>query len=58
MISVARDSTRYDPLNLAEEFKQDGIHVRFRAHKRDVMTTRMWGTPVHIEDMLRVEVLD
>ncbi len=54
---VADDGARYDPLNLDETFKKDSLRVRFRAEKRtDVMTTRMWGRPVHILEMLPVTV--
>ncbi len=53
---VADDGARYDPLNLADAFKKDSLRVRFRAEKRtDVMTTRMWGQPVHLLDLQPVE---
>jgi hypothetical protein len=43
------DGSRYDPLNLPPELQKDGqlveIWVRVR---RDVATTHMWGTPVHV----------
>ena len=52
---VADDSTRYNPQNLAEEYRQDGLRVRFRAvTKDDVMTTQMWGRPIEILDILRL----
>lgn len=56
---VAEDGTKYNPLNLADEFKQDSLRVRFRAEtKTDVMTTRMWGTNVEILEMLQITVDD
>ena len=53
---VADDGAKYDPLNLDEAFQQDSLRVRFRAQRRtDVMTIRMWGQPVEILDMARVD---
>ena len=52
---VADDSTRYNPQNLSEEYQEDGLRVRFRAvTKDDVMTTQMWGTPVEMLDVMRL----
>ncbi|MFH0914254.1 MAG: hypothetical protein V1849_03075 [Chloroflexota bacterium] len=45
---VGDDGQNYDPLNLAKEFQQDGLRVRFEGRKKDVATIRMWGTPVEI----------
>lgn len=56
---VAEDGTKYNPLNLDEDFQEDGLRVRFRGQVRtDVMTTRMWGKNLEIEEMLRVTVDD
>ena len=53
---VADDGARYDPLNLDEAFKRDSLRVRFRARRRTgVMTIRMWGQPVEILEMTRVD---
>ncbi len=53
---VADDGATYDPLNLDEAFKQDSLRVRFRARRRTVvMTIRMWGQPVEILDMTRID---
>ena len=52
---VADDGARYDPLNLDEAFRQDGLRVRFRAKLRTgVMTIRQWGKPVEIQEMSRL----
>ena len=40
--------TRYLPLNLAEEFRIDGLSVTFTATPEDVMTIQQWGQPVTI----------
>ena len=53
---IADDSTRFLPDSLARSFRQDGLRVRFRARLReDVMTAQMWGTPVAIIDIMRLE---
>ncbi len=53
---VVGDSARYNPQNLAPEFQEDGLRVRFRAAVQEgMMTTQMWGRPVEILDILRVE---
>lgn len=50
---VDDDSTRYLPQNLAEEYRQDGLRVRFRAVEQDSMATmQMWGTPVEMLDIM------
>ncbi len=46
---VGDDGKNYDPANLSEEFRVDGLRVSFEAKVlKDVATTRMWGTPVEI----------
>ncbi len=53
---VADDGATYDPLNLDDAFKHDSLRVRFQARRRTgVMTTRMWGQPVEILDMARLD---
>lgn len=53
----AEDGTKYNPLNLEEAFQEDGLRVRFRGVLRpDVMTIRMWGQNLEIEDMLPITV--
>ena len=49
---VADDSTRYNPQNMDSTYHEDGLRVRFRAVKKDVMTTQMWGQPIEILDMM------
>jgi heat shock protein HslJ len=48
---IADDGTHYYPLNLPEEFAQDGARVTFTAQQEDVATTAMWGIPVTIHSM-------
>ncbi len=45
---VADDSTYYQPLNLPDNYKKDGMRVRFRFEPRDVPTFQMWGVTVEI----------
>jgi hypothetical protein len=53
---VADDSTRYLPQDLGTDYREDGLRVRFRAAVQDsAMTMEMWGTPVEMLDILRVE---
>ncbi|PEN13101.1 hypothetical protein CRI94_10635 [Longibacter salinarum] len=51
------DGVKYDPTgSLEEDFQQEGLRVRFTVRpKEDVMTTRMWGTPVEVEEIERIE---
>jgi hypothetical protein len=52
---VAEDGTKYAPTPLPDSLQEDGLRVRFRVKKKDVMTTRMWGTPV---ELVRAERID
>lgn len=39
----------YYPINLTEDYKEDGLRIMFKYKARtDIMTTVMWGTPVEI----------
>lgn len=50
---VADDGTKYNVINLEDAFKEDGLRVRFRGTVRDdLMTTRMWGRNLEVEEML------
>ena len=49
------DGKKYDPLNLDSKYRKDGLRVAFDAvAAKDVATTRMWGTPVNLD---QVEVI-
>ena len=45
---VAEDGTKYDPTPLPDSLQEDGLPVRFQLKEKDVLTTRMWGTPVEV----------
>ncbi len=53
---VADDGVRYLPDSLDEAFREDGVRVRFRLQLReDAVTAQMWGTPVTVVDIMRME---
>ena len=53
---IADDSTRYDPGGLDEAFQEDGLRVRFElTPRRDMMTTRQWGTPADLHSIERLD---
>jgi hypothetical protein len=46
---IADDGTKYDPTNLPEEYKQNGLRVKFQVNqKKGVASIHMWGTIVEI----------
>ncbi|MDG6256237.1 MAG: hypothetical protein QCH35_01420 [Methanomicrobiaceae archaeon] len=46
---VSDDGHKYYPINLADEYKVQGLRVRFVAQLRgDVVTIQQWGTPIEI----------
>lgn len=52
---VTDDGDKLDPENLPEDLQEDGVRVRFRVTKKEnMMTTRMWGTVVKIDDIERL----
>lgn len=52
---VDEAGTKYDPDSLPERLREDGLSVRFQVVEEDVMTTRMWGTPVKVLHIERVD---
>lgn len=45
---------KYMPINLADEYKEDGLEIIFKVKPRpDVMTITMWGTTVEIIEIAR-----
>ncbi|RMF89464.1 MAG: hypothetical protein D6733_06250, partial [Methanobacteriota archaeon] len=55
---VSDDGKNYDPLNLPEEFKKDGLKVSFEAEKSNAYTTHMWGTAIDIKEIKKLEESD
>ncbi|NSW75831.1 MAG: hypothetical protein HPY68_03485 [Candidatus Atribacteria bacterium] len=53
---VADDGTQYEPMNLPEEYHQNGLRVHLLARTRDdYASIFMWGTIIEI---VGIEVLD
>jgi inhibitor of cysteine peptidase len=49
---AGEDKTNYDPVNLEEEFREDGLEVEFTAYPvEDMMSIRMWGQLVEIRSI-------
>jgi len=46
---ITDDGTKYDPINLPEEYKQNGLRVKFQVNqKKSMASVHMWGTIVEI----------
>jgi hypothetical protein len=46
---VSDDGHNYYPINLADQYKVQGLRVRYVAKLRgDVITIQQWGTPIEI----------
>jgi hypothetical protein len=51
---VAEDHKQYEPVNLPDEFKEDGLPVEIKAViLRDVVGFRQWGQHIAIEEISR-----
>ncbi len=49
---VGDDGNKYDPLNLEPEYQKDGLRIKVGISvRKNVMTVRMWGTPVQINQI-------
>ena len=49
---AGEDNTNYDPVNLEEDFREDGLEVEFTAYPvEDMMSIRMWGQLVEIRSI-------
>ncbi|MFQ5918553.1 MAG: hypothetical protein ACE5I4_00740 [Thermoplasmata archaeon] len=53
---VSEGGERYDPLNLDDEFRIDGLRIRFEAELiRDRGSIHMWGRLVEILEVERID---
>jgi hypothetical protein len=51
----ADDGTKLDPVNLPEEFRQDGVRVQVQVEElKDRVSTHMWGKIVRIVGIKRL----
>jgi len=52
---VGEDGNKYDPVNLPDEFKQDGLRVKFSAKiLKDQMSIHMWGALIEITEIEKI----
>lgn len=52
---VGDDGRQYDPVDLDEAYKEDGLRVHFRARTvEDMASIRMWGTIVNLVSIERI----
>ena len=50
---IGDDGTKYDPINLPDEYKKDGLKVQFIANeKKNAASFHMWG---HIVEIVKIE---
>ena len=53
---IGDDGKKYLPIDLDQQYKTDGLKVRFRFKaRRDVMTITMWGIPVEVLVIDKIE---
>ena len=53
---VGDDGKKYLPIDLDQQYKTDGLKIRFRFKARsDVMTITMWGIPVEVLVIDKIE---
>ena len=51
-VIISDDGRVYDPVNLEDSFKQNGLKVNIKArYQKDVMSSRMVGTIIEIIDI-------
>lgn len=52
---VGDDGSRYDPLDLPDGFREDGLRVRFKVLVRDdIGSVHMWGQTVEVLEISRL----
>ena len=53
---VGDDGKNYDPIDLSQQFREDGLRIRFEGRiRRDVASIHMWGTIVDITNIEKLE---
>src|SRR5664280_2940728 len=52
---LSEEGKNYDPINLAEEFKQEGQRVQVKAVVKDRVGIHMWGTIIEVTAISKVE---
>jgi hypothetical protein len=51
---VGDDGEHYDPINMPQEFKVDGLRVRFTANITDYVDYHAWGYVVTLVSIVRL----
>jgi hypothetical protein len=51
---VGDDGKHYDPINMPQEFKVNGLRVRFTANFTDYISYHMWGCIVKLVSIERL----
>ena len=51
---VTEKGEKYLPINLKEEFKEDGLRIWFKARPKKVATIQMWGKPIEILEIQKI----
>jgi hypothetical protein len=51
---VGDDGKNYDPINMPQEFKVDGLRVQFTANLTDYLSFHMWGYVVKLVSIERL----
>jgi len=52
---ITEKGDKYLPINLPEEFKKDGLKIEFKAKLKKIATIQMWGKPIEILEIKRIE---
>lgn len=56
---IGDDKKNYDPMNLPDEFKKDGVRIKIKARlKPEIPTFRMWGTVIEIIEATECQCKD
>lgn len=54
---LATDGTKYEPINLEEEYKETGLKVKFEGEiQKEVVTTCQVGIPIKLTEIEEVEI--
>lgn len=49
---IGDDGKNYDPINLPEDLRKEGLRIRFRAKARpDMASVHMWGTIIELKQV-------
>lgn len=53
---MSDDGESYMPMNLTDEYKEDGLRIIFKMrHRKDVMSFQMWGKNVEITEIQKLK---